>query len=189
MSSAPNERKKAKERLNLCLDCKVANSEQLAREILDAGMEGQVVVYDRVDHLQRLHAVTAGRVALMAKWREIDPPQWAVSNHLAAVEIDADALTPDVGRTFHALGIRPQAKSLRDWDRPVFWDRVLAAGADWIQTDLGHWTSGACGPNPGPIFRSTDVLPVSSRALEAKHLYLLKPMLRVLARPGHPTRA
>jgi len=46
----------AKGKLNLYLDCKAVNPEQLAREILAAGMERQVVVYDRPDRLQRIHA-------------------------------------------------------------------------------------------------------------------------------------
>ena len=58
----------AKGRLNLYLDCKAVNPEQLAREILAAGMERQVVVYDRPDRLQRIAALAPGKVALMAKW-------------------------------------------------------------------------------------------------------------------------
>jgi glycerophosphoryl diester phosphodiesterase len=73
----------------------------------------------------------------MAKWRPaVGPPLWAQSNHLDAVEIDADAVTPDVCRAFHALGIKVQTKNLGDWDRPEFWAKAIAAGADWIQTDL-----------------------------------------------------
>jgi glycerophosphoryl diester phosphodiesterase len=76
-------------------------------------------------------------VALMAKWRPaLGPPLWAQSNHLDAVEIDAPEVTTEVCRAFHALGIKVQTKSLGDWDRPEFWSKTIAAGADWIQTDL-----------------------------------------------------
>ena len=65
----------AKGKLNLYLDCKAANPDQLAREILAAGMERQVVVYDRLDQLQRIHTLAPGKVALMAKWRPaLGPP-------------------------------------------------------------------------------------------------------------------
>jgi glycerophosphoryl diester phosphodiesterase len=127
----------AKGRLNLCLDCKAVNPEQLAREILAAGMGRQVVVYDRPDRLQRLHAAAPGQVALMAKWRaDLGPPPWAQSNNLNAVEIDADAVTAEACRAFHALGIKVETKNLGAWDNEAFWTRVIAEGADWIQTDL-----------------------------------------------------
>jgi glycerophosphoryl diester phosphodiesterase len=127
----------AKGKLNLCLDCKAVNPEQLAREILAADMGRQVVVYDRPDRLQRLHAVAPGRVALMAKWRpDMGPPAWAQSNNLDAVEIDADVVTPEDCRAFHALGIKVETKNLGAWDKEAFWTRAIAAGADWIQTDV-----------------------------------------------------
>jgi glycerophosphoryl diester phosphodiesterase len=127
----------AKGNLNLYLDCKAVNPEQLAREIIDAGMEKQVVVYDQLERLRRCHEVAPGKVALMAKWRpDVGPPSWAPSNHLVAVEIDADSITPEICRAFHALGIKVETKNLGDWDRPAYWDKSVAAGADWIQTDL-----------------------------------------------------
>jgi glycerophosphoryl diester phosphodiesterase len=126
----------AKAKLNLYLDCKAVNPEQLAREILAAGMERQVVVYDQPDQLRRIHALAPGRVALMAKWRTaLGPPPWAQSNHLDAVEIDAPDVTADVCRAFHSLDIKVQVKSLGDWDQTEFWAKAIAAGADSIQTD------------------------------------------------------
>jgi len=127
----------AKGGLNLYLDCKAVNPEQLAREILAAGMERQVVVYDRPDRLQRIHALAPHKVALMAKWRPAPgPPLWAQSNHLDAVEIDAPEVAAEACQAFHALGIKVQTKNLGDWDRPEYWAKAIAAGADWIQTDL-----------------------------------------------------
>jgi glycerophosphoryl diester phosphodiesterase len=127
----------AKGKLNLCLDCKAVNPEQLVREIVAAGMERQVVVYDRPDRLHRIRALAPGQVALMAKWRPaLGPPVWAQSNHLDAVEIDAPEVSAEVCRAFHALGIKVQVKTLGEWDRAEFWTKAIAAGADWIQTDL-----------------------------------------------------
>jgi glycerophosphoryl diester phosphodiesterase len=127
----------AKGKLNLYLDCKAINPEQLAREILAAGMQRQVVVYDRLEHVQRVHAVAPGEVALMAKWRpSVGPPAWAQSNHLDAVEIDADTVTAENCRAFHSLGIKVETKNLGQWDNESFWARAMVAGADWIQTDL-----------------------------------------------------
>jgi glycerophosphoryl diester phosphodiesterase len=127
----------AKGKLNLYLDCKAVNSEQLVREILAAGMERQVVVYDQLDRLQRIYALAPGKVALMAKWRPaLGPALWARSNHLEAVEIDAPEVTAAFCQAFHALGIKVQTKCLGDWDRPEFWSKAIVAGADWLQTDL-----------------------------------------------------
>ena len=127
----------AKGRLNLYLDAKVVNPEQLAREIVEAGLDRQVVVYDTPDRLQRVRAASAGRLAMMAKWRPgIEPADWVRSNHLAAVEIDADQVSPEICRSFRALGVKVQTKNLGRWDVPAFWDRVLAFGVDWVQTDL-----------------------------------------------------
>jgi len=61
---------------------------------------------------------------------------WAQSNHLDAVEIDAPEVAAEVCQAFHTLGIKVQAKNLGDWDRPEYWAKAIAAGADWIQTDL-----------------------------------------------------
>lgn len=126
-------------RLNLYLDCKAVDPDRLGREIVAAGMERQVVVYDHPDRLPGVRAAGNGRIALMAKWRPgttEDVAAWAASNHLAAVEIDADVLAPEIAGRFRALGVRVQAKVLGEWDRPEFWERAMTAGADWLQTDL-----------------------------------------------------
>ena len=39
-------------------------------------------------------------------------------------------------RAFAGAGIKVQAKVLGAWDQPEMWERVIAAGADWLQTDL-----------------------------------------------------
>lgn len=124
-------------RLNLYLDCKAVNPEQLAREVLDAGVEHQVVVYSDLEELHMVRAASAGKVATMAKWRPgFGGPAWAISNGLAAVEIDAAELTPAVRAGFRRAGIKVEAKVLGDCDKPEAWEQVLAAGADWVQTDL-----------------------------------------------------
>ena len=124
-------------RLNLYLDCKAVDAEQLAREVLAAGMERQVVVYAGLEQLRQVRLASSGKVATMAKWRPgMALPDWAVTNGLAAVEIDAADLTAPVAQAFHRASIKVQAKVLDAWDAPEFWDRVIAARADWLQTDL-----------------------------------------------------
>ena len=126
-----------KNRLNLYLDCKAINPGQLAREILAAGMERQVVVYASLEQLRMIQDTSAGKVATMTKWRPgFGLPDFAVTNGLAAVEIDAPDLTPAVSEAFRRAGIKVQAKVLGAWDNPEMWERVMAAGADWLQTDV-----------------------------------------------------
>ena len=126
-----------KGKLNLYLDCKAVNPEQLTREILDAGMERQVVVYADLKELKQVTTVSKGKVATMTKWHpKFGGADWAVTNRLAAVEVDAPELTAKAVKAFHRAGLKVQAKVLGEWDCVAMWDRALSAGADWLQTDL-----------------------------------------------------
>ena len=127
----------AKSRLNLYLDCKDVNPEQLAREILDAGMERQVIVFDQPEKLRRVREASQGRVAIMLKWHPSDgTAAWVDQHQPDAVEIDANEITPAITQAFHDKKIKVQTKNLSEWDTPEFWDRALAARVDWVQTDL-----------------------------------------------------
>jgi glycerophosphoryl diester phosphodiesterase len=123
----------ARGKLNLYLDCKAVDPEQLAREILAAGMERQVVIYDSTGNLARAFKITEGRAGLMAKWRR---GSVITNGILNAVEINADEVSEDVCQRFHALGVKVQIKCLDQWDNSQFWAKAMDAGADWIQTDL-----------------------------------------------------
>jgi glycerophosphoryl diester phosphodiesterase len=126
----------ARNRVNLYLDCKDIDPALLAREVLDAGMGRQVVVFDRPEVLQEVRATAGEVIALMTKWRPrfgFDPWVGQVRPH--AVEIDADDVTAEACREFHGRGIKVQAKTLDGDDRPEVWDRVAEAGVDWVQTD------------------------------------------------------
>ena len=126
-----------KGRLNLYLDCKSINPEQLAREIMVARLERQAVVYSDLEVLRKVRTASAGKVATMTKWRPgVGGPEWALTNGLAAVEIDPPDITPAVVTSFKRMGVKIQAKVLDDWDKPEVWDKVVAAGVDWLQTDL-----------------------------------------------------
>lgn len=126
-----------KDRLNLYLDCKDVHPGHLVEEIWESGLRRQVVVYADLELAHKISAESAGKIATMNKWRPgCGGPEWAVTNGLAAVEIDAPDLTPAVAEGFRRAGIKVQAKVLGDWDQPQFWDRAITAGADWLQTDL-----------------------------------------------------
>ena len=129
----------ARGRVNLYLDCKDVDPAQLAHEVIAAKMEHQVVIYDAPSVLKAVRAAAKSELALMTKWR----PQFGISPWVdevrpAAVEIDAGDVTPEVCREFQHRGIKVQAKTLGADDRPEVWDRVAAAGVDWVQTDLAE---------------------------------------------------
>ena len=130
----------AKGRINLYLDCKDVNPEKLVADVLAAGMERQVVVYGDRAKISRVRELSKGRIALMVKWHPaLGFDDWIDRVRPAAVEIDADEITPLACQAFHKNGIKVQAKTLGpQWDCPQVWARVIAAGVDWIQTDLPH---------------------------------------------------
>jgi glycerophosphoryl diester phosphodiesterase len=125
------------QRLNLYLDCKSIDPEQLAKEIVAAGMAHQVIVNGNPEVLARLREASAGKIALITTWRPGLPvPEYAVTNGLAAVEIDAPEMSSALTESFHRAGIKVQAKMLGEWDKPELWEQAIVAGADWLQTDL-----------------------------------------------------
>jgi glycerophosphoryl diester phosphodiesterase len=127
-----------KGKVNLYLDCKRIDPELLAKEILAAEMERQVIVYAGPEVLARVRAAAGDKISNMTKFRpksmtfdkfvkDVDP---------SAVEIDADDVTAELCKAFHAKGIKVQAKVLGEkWDNPTVWGRMYDAGVDWLQTD------------------------------------------------------
>ncbi|MGO9463645.1 MAG: glycerophosphodiester phosphodiesterase [Isosphaeraceae bacterium] len=129
----------ARGRVNLYLDCKDVDPALLAREVTAAKMERQVVIYDDPKALQAVRAAGGAVLALMTKWRpRFGIAIWIDQVRPQAVEIDAADVTADACREFHRRGIKVQAKTLGQDDRPQVWDRVAGAGVDWIQTDLAE---------------------------------------------------
>jgi glycerophosphoryl diester phosphodiesterase len=128
----------AKGKINLYLDCKQIDPKLLVEEVIAAGMERQVIVYDRPDVLAKVKTASAGKIPVMTKYRPQTMPFAAFVENVApaAVEIDADELDAEISRQFHAAGIKVQAKVLGEKrDNPKVWGQVIAAGADWLQSD------------------------------------------------------
>lgn len=125
-------------KVNFYLDCKQIDPDLLAKEIADAGMEKQVIVYDSPAMIARVRAASKRTVPVMTKWRPAmgDPAAFAARHDLAAVEIDAADVTRGVVDQFRKAGVKTQAKVLgARWDNPTTWRKMIAAGAEWLQTD------------------------------------------------------
>src|SRR5262249_54977975 len=128
--------KLARGRINLYLDCKDIDPTLLAREVMAAGMGRQVLVYAAPEAIRKVREAGDGTIGLMTKWRPADGvEQWLDEVQVHAVEIDAINVIAVVCDEFHRKGVKVQAKTLGHDDVPEVWDRVAAAGADWIQTD------------------------------------------------------
>lgn len=127
----------ARQRINLYLDCKDIDPALLVKEVREAGMERQVVVFDQSDRLQALRGIAGHSLALMGKWRPADGVAgWVAAVGPEAVELDAGDVRPDVVEAFHLLGIRVQAKCLGVLDNVKTWAKVEDEGVDWVQTDF-----------------------------------------------------
>jgi len=122
-------------RINLYLDCKHVDVRKLVKEILQAKMEKQVVVYGKPDLLGQVKELSGGQIAIMAKWTpEHDLRKWISEVQPEAVEVNAPAVTFPICSDLHEQGIYVEAKTLGDRDCPEFWGKVIEAGVDWIQT-------------------------------------------------------
>ncbi|WP_202799931.1 glycerophosphodiester phosphodiesterase family protein [Schlesneria paludicola] len=128
----------AKGKVNLYLDCKQIDPNRLVDEIVAAGMEQQVIVYDSPAVLAKIKERSQGRVPGMTKYR---PQTMTIEKFLkevgpAAVEINADEVTAELCQQFHAAGIKVQAQVLGEKsDNAAVWAKVIDAGVDWLQTD------------------------------------------------------
>jgi glycerophosphoryl diester phosphodiesterase len=128
----------AKGKVNLVLDCKSVDPDRLAKEILEAEMERQVIVYGQPEMLAKVRAAARNQIPTMTKFtpktmtvgsfvKDVDP---------AAVEMDATDVTVELCKAFHARGIKVESKVLGDkWDNATGWKQMLEAGVDWLQTD------------------------------------------------------
>lgn len=128
----------ARGKVNLYLDCKQVDPELLVREIVDARMESQVIVYDDPLMLARVRAAGKNAVATMARFRpkSMDFDEFASTVDPAAVEMDAEEITDGLCRRFHDRGIKVQAQMLgAARDNATTWVRMIEAGVDWLQTD------------------------------------------------------
>ncbi len=132
----------ARGKVNLCLDCKDTDPVQLVKDILETGMEKQVVVFGDPKMLETVASLGGGKIARMAKYHsgKMEPKTLLEGIRPAVVEIDADEVTADLCRAFHEKGVKVQAKVLGPrWDHPVVWRRMVECKVDWLQTDDPLW--------------------------------------------------
>lgn len=124
-----------KNRINLYLDCKAIDIDLLIREVIDHGMENQVVVFADPVTLSRGRDLD-GKVPIMPSInKQLASDDWIDLLHPEAIEVHAHHLTQDLVDDFHTKDVIVQAQTLGDRDNPAMWKRCLDLGVDWIQTD------------------------------------------------------
>ncbi|QEH38593.1 Glycerophosphoryl diester phosphodiesterase [Aquisphaera giovannonii] len=110
---------------------------RLAREILDAAMQRDVVVAGPIDVLRAVQSTPGGdRIAVAPRWRPDDGGRALAELRPAAVLLHARDATSDRCRGFHDRVVAVVALAEGADDRPETWDRAAAAGADRIVTDF-----------------------------------------------------
>ncbi len=128
----------AKGKVNLYLDCKRVDPEQLAKEVLAAEMDRQVIVCGQPEMVAKIRAAAGNKIPTISKFSPKTMTCDSFVKHVdpAAVEIDPEEVTTELCKAFRAKGIKVLAKVLGEkWDNATGWDKMLDAGVDWLQTD------------------------------------------------------
>jgi len=63
---------------------------------------------------------------------------WADELRFAAVDIDASNVRLEVCREFKRRGIKVEVNTRGKDDQSQVWDRMAAAGVQWLQTDFAE---------------------------------------------------
>jgi len=128
-----------KARINLYVDCKKIDPVLLVKEIQEANMESQVIVYDGPGMLRIIENESDGTIATMPNYRT-NPgvPAWTGDDRPVALEIKYESVTPELISAFKGTGGITQVQCLGRPDLPETWKQLINMGVDWIQTDSGE---------------------------------------------------
>jgi glycerophosphoryl diester phosphodiesterase len=124
----------AKGKINVRLHLLDADPQELVRQVRAAGMERQVLVMADRELLLRLREASAGSLATL-----LSLPHTAAHKEdsllPSAVAIDADLLTTDACVRHHERGVKVVAQFAGEQDRGEFWQKAIAAGVDYLETN------------------------------------------------------
>ena len=123
----------AKGKVNLLLQLVDVDPLTVAREVQSAGMERQVLVMADRKLLDPLREIAGQRLAMAEQLSSADPRSLAGAKP-AAVEIEATLVTSDACRSFHEQGVRVIARFSGAHDAPAWWQKAVAAGADFLDS-------------------------------------------------------
>lgn len=144
----------ARNKINIYIDCKDVHPALLVREIRDAGMENQTVIYGGHKLLNEFKTLGVKDLNYMAKCHDEEELAELVSDFsVAIIEVNYKDLTPALVKAAHAKGVAVQVKSLDDDDNPAVWNASIGMGVDYLQTDRpdeiqAAWFRHAVGDKP-----------------------------------------
>lgn len=128
-----------KGKINLNLDCKDADAALLVRQIREAEMERQVVVFGSTELLAEVRRLSEDDIPIQTGYDpKVSVAEWVKEHRPAAVEIRANRITPEMVKAFHEADVFVQAQALGERDTPEVWRSCIAMGVDWLITDRGH---------------------------------------------------
>ena len=127
----------AKDKINLYLDCKAVDPKKLVAEILEAGMERQVVVFDSRESAEKIHRMSGGKIPIMPDYdKRVPYDHWFGQTKPVALEVDHDLLSDELVRRARAAGVFIQTDALGPLlDTPAGWRTLVSRGVNWIQSD------------------------------------------------------
>lgn len=127
----------AHDKLTLYLDCHAVSPALLVQEVKAAGMEKQVIVFGSLAITDEVSKLSHQRIAVMTRYQPgIKYDQLSPAQRPAAVEVNAEDVTSELGKSLEAAGIRVLVNCLgTERDTPAVWKKLLAQGQRWILTD------------------------------------------------------
>lgn len=127
----------AKGKINLYLDCNSINPELLVKEIREAGMEHQVIVFDSRENAAKISALSGGAIAIMPDYdKNVPLDTWFAAPKPTALEVDHDLLSEALVRRARAEGVMIQTDALGPLlDTPAGWRKLIGSGVNWIQSN------------------------------------------------------
>jgi len=126
----------AKGKINIYMDCKHIDPAKLTREVVEAGMERQVVAYDSIDGAIRLREAGGGRIPLMPDYAKDSPyEEWLRTCKPAAFEVDVTVLNEGLVKAAREAGVFIQTDALGPFDNVATYRKLIDRGVNWIQTD------------------------------------------------------
>jgi len=127
----------AKGKVNLYLDTKQPDPKKLVAEILEAGMERQVMVFDSKEGAAEIRRISGGKIPIMPDYdKDVPYDYWFKTIKADALEVDHDLLSDELVKRARAAGVLIQTDTLGpSLDTPACWRKLIERGVNWIQSD------------------------------------------------------
>jgi glycerophosphoryl diester phosphodiesterase len=125
-----------KNKININIEPKDAAPETLVKEILEAEMGNQVIVYGNGNYIEQIKKLSGNKIATQTGY---NPEKVSFEDLLrlspSSVEIKANLISPELVSGLQNRGIIVMAQALGENDNKEIWQKCFEAGVDQIITD------------------------------------------------------